>query len=152
MKKKLLVSIFIVVLCFALTGCGNSVSDIIDDVTGDITNDIIDTGDDNNATNGINLYSDNNKIVYNYYDAYFMVFYHDGTNITGEELYYNYQDVTTASYALASIKADMDDEEGIESVKQSGTYVIVKYDSSMYEGFTVETVRAAYAALDEVQE
>ena len=117
----------------------------------------MDNEGNNNQQNGENedldnleLYSDDTKIVFNFNDIYQIVYYYSGNEITGLEWYYNYEDRTTASYAIASIKAGLNDTD-VESVTQNGKYVVVKFKESEYEGLTLEQVKTTFAYLEEIK-
>lgn len=146
--KKILIGLFAIVMCFVITGCGPE--NLFEGDIGDIIN-----GNDGSETDGsddIKLYSDSNKLVYNYYDTYTIVYYRSGDTITGLEYYYNYQDSATAAYAVATMKANLEGDTTVESVKQNGKYIIVKYNSSVYEGYTAAMVEEAYSYLEQVEE
>lgn len=153
MKKSYLVILFIALMSFVFVGCGNEKEINLNNNT--INNNKIDVEDNDNdddTNTNIKLYSDNTKIVYDFSGVYSMVFYHDGTNITGQEYYFNYNTKTMAAAAVASIKSTYEDGDNIESVKQDGKYVIVRFTAAEYQDLTLEEVKTTYTYLKEIQE
>lgn len=148
--KKLLFCLFIGLISFALTGCGERSQEDINELGDIINNNDKNNNNDNNTD--IKLYSDNTKLVFDFNSVYKIVYYHSGNKITGLEYYYDYQDATTASYAYSAIKANYTSEDSIESVKQNGKYIIVKFKEEEFADTTLEEVKETYSYLKQVYE
>lgn len=112
----------------------------------------VDNNDNSEAANAINdlkLYSDDSQIVFNMRDIYYIIFHHDGNNLTGLEYVYNYDDENIARLAMASIKATHEGED-VEKVELKGSSLRVIFNEKAYENETLESVKESYAFLDEV--
>ena len=161
--KKIFISIMSFLLVFSLTGCGkekvneeNNQNNFKEVESPKTTNDVEKVDETANSSSenlsGVNefkaLYSDQNKMVFEYTDNSKIVFYHNGTKITGYELYYNYEDAATANLAKQTIKSE--DSEDIKDVRVEGSMIIVTYAESTYKDLTLEDVRTVYSYLKEV--
>ena len=155
MKKllKSLLGVFCVcVLLVGLTECGNAENE-------EENNDINNQGEPNaesdpeDVVDEVKLYSDDTKIVYNYSNIYYIVYYHDGTNITGLEFVYNYPDRETAAIALTTLKTTYEDSanENVESITQEGKQITIKFNEEEYKDDTLEEIKSTYSFLEEVQ-
>lgn len=145
MKKKILASLLAVAICIALTGCVNKKNN------NDNNNQSEQGVNEENIDAEIKLYSDDKTIVFDFLGAYKMVFYYSGDKITGHELFYDFGDSATASIGKASIEANLTDEDNVESVKQNGRYIIVKYKEIEFRNMTVEEIKTIYSYLKEIQ-
>lgn len=139
------------VLAVLLTGCGNKENS--DDFSKNAQT------KDNNLKNGdskepstvddMKLYSDDTKIVFNMQDVYYLVYYHNGHEITGLEYIYDYQDSAAAKSAAAVLKTTQD--ENIEKIEAIGSKVKVVFKKEQYKGETLESVRQTYSYLEEIK-
>lgn len=152
MRKTLsivLIAVMLIAGVFLLTGCGN------EELENNNTNNQQENNNNNNDNNNDNtseidileLYSDDTKIVYDM-SVYKLVYYHNGTDITGLEWYYEYPSVEYANVAVATIEAEAEDT--VKSVKQNGKYVVVEFSEEEYKDMTLEEVRETYSYLEEV--
>lgn len=144
MKKKLLVGLLAIFMCFTLTGCG-------EENTNNGGN-INQGGNEQQGSNqnDVQLYSDDTKLVFNYNDSYSMVYYFSGEKITGLEFYYNYENIETAAYAKSMLESEYTDDDDVQSVTQNGKYLVVKFKPSAYEDMTTTTVKQLYSAYEQV--
>lgn len=75
-----------------------------------------------------------------------MVYYHDGTNITGLEAYYEYE-----SEEVAKAVYDHLEPNGFDDAKyRRGRFVVFKVNKSKYEGATVEEIRREIELLKQI--
>ena len=162
MKKKILFCLIAVIMCFTLVGCGKEEqkqSGVLDDIIESFSNSESDNNNDsknkeNDKTNAtideIKLYSDNTKMVFNFYDQYNIVYYYSGEEITGLELYYDYKTEDMAKLSKATLEQSQDPE--VKSIVQKGQYVIITYNEEAYKDMTVEEVKQTYSYLEQVYE
>lgn len=150
MKKKVMMCILAILLSFIIVGCVNNGA-IDNDESNDNNENINENTNVEETIDNFNLYSDDTKIVFNYMGVYQIVYYHTGDTITGLEWYYNYENSETASYMVAGIKASIDEDDNVESVKQKGKYVIVKFKEEEYKDMSLEQVKQSYSYLEEVK-
>ncbi len=141
----------ILTMIFVLAGCGSDKVDNTNEVVNDNTSaNVSENKTSNNASDIVELYSDDTKIVFKQANNSSIVFYYEGNTITGYELYLNYEDPTTASVAYTVLQKDHSAYENVESISQKGQYVIIKYNNDAYSGYTLEEVKMTYAALEQV--
>ncbi len=150
MKKKVMMCILAILLSFIIVGCVNNGA-IDNDESNDNNENINENTNVEETIDNFDLYSDDTKIVFNYMGVYQIVYYHTGDTITGLEWYYNYENSETASYMVAGIKASIDEDDNVESVKQKGKYVIVKFKEEEYKDMSLEQVKQSYSYLEEVK-
>ncbi len=154
MKKKILLSIFTLFMLIMFTGCGNKtdeVNDKPDDVvlpSDDNKSDEVNTNDNTttNEADDYELYSDDTKIVFKNGQVS-MVFYYSGNEITAFHEYIEYEDATTANYALSIIEQD----ESISKVYTKGRYLVIEYAESEYADYTLEDIKLTYSYLEEAK-
>ena len=151
--KTLLLGVVAIIMCLSLTGCGSTTENLtkqVENATNEITNTIEDN-DENNASDGdsLKLYSDDSKIVFDG-DQGRLVFGYEGDKITSYKLYVEYENATLANIAVNVLKETSGSE--VKDVKTEGRYVIVEYNESEFKDLTVESVKQAYANLQEVKE
>lgn len=132
--KKIWKVLFTIIACFILAGCGEAKPE--------------DEPINNSETDNIKLYSDDKKIVYDYSGVYKLVFYYEENEITGYELYYEYETVDLAKYAKDALETQYNNS--VESVLQKGRYIIVTYSEDTYKDLTVDMVKTSYSHLKEV--
>lgn len=148
MKKGIIFSLLLIFMCFTLVGCTKEKTD-----EDDILNQFNDNQQDNKEDEEdykIDLYSDNTKMVFDFSGVYKIVYYYNGDKITGLEYYFDYQDKSTAKYAVTAIKSQYEAEDNIKSVEQKGQYVIVKFTEEEYKDTTVEEIKQTYSYLEQV--
>ena len=145
MKKKFLVGLLALVICFTLVGCGNKNAELNDNAQDNTSQNQTDTSNNSNENN-IELYSDNTKIVFQSGNSK-LVYYYSGDKITKYESYFDYGDSATAKYALSVLEKDQD----IKNVYTKGKYLVIEYNESVYEGATVSDIKALYSYLEEVK-
>ena len=161
MKRKILFSILAIIMCLTLVGCGKEEkqNNTLDDIIEKFTNSEKDDKDNSSKNNDnkestsldeIKLYSDDTKMVFNFYDQYNIVYHYKGDTITGLELYYDYGTEELAKISKSAIEQTQDYE--IKSVVQKGRYVIVTYNEEAYQDMTVEEVKQTYSYLEQVYE
>ena len=160
MKRKILFSVLAIIMCLTIVGCGkeekqnNILGDIIENFTNSENNDKDDSSKNNDdkdtSLDEIKLYSDDTKMVFNFYDQYNIVYHYKGDTITGLELYYDYGTEELAKISKSAIEQTQDYE--IKSVVQKGRYVIVTYNEEAYQDMTVEEVKQTYSYLEQVYE
>lgn len=150
MKKKVMMCILAILLSFIIVGCVNNGA-IDNDESNDNNENINENTNVEETIDNFDLYSDDTKIVFNYMGVYQIVYYHTGDTITGLEWYYNYENSETVSYMVAGIKASIDEDDNVESVKQKGKYVIVKFKEEEYKDMSLEQVKQSYSYLEEVK-
>lgn len=128
--KKFLLIIFLV---FGLCACKKTV---------------IDEEDDNYtySTNKLELYSDNEKIVYESNMEY-LVFYYSGNKITGFSDYIAYYDNETAKNVVSQIEVT----DNMKKVYTKENYVVIEYSEKEYKDLTVNGVKEEYSYLKEVK-
>lgn len=113
--KKILI---ILVLTFLLTGCNKEVLD---------------------------LYSDNTKIVFEYYNTKY-VYYYSGSKVTNYYTYIDYGDNTSAKEAYKKI--DKSEYEGYKSISVKDRYIVIEWKKSEYEDLSIDDVKEAYSYMN----
>lgn len=154
MLKKILKNLFAILLIsiisISLTGCDDKNDD-------DIINNANKQSEKNNTkkenedvNDVVALYSDDTKMVFNVDDVYYMVYYHDGTKITGMEYVYSYPDVETAKFTETTLKSTYEKNDGVESVERSGKQIKILFDDDSYEDLSVEEVKKTYSMYEQI--
>ena len=161
MKKKILLTLFVIVMCFGLVGCGQKEED--KNVNNDVKQDEVKTNNNsdnsntqseipNNTTQNeapdIELYSDDTKIVFKN-DQGMAVYYYKGKEITGSHLYIDYGTEEAAKIALSVLNTE--ENETIESAHTEGKYLVIVYKKSTYDTLNVDTLRLVYSYLEEIK-
>ena len=96
------------------------------------------------------LYSTNDKIVYNYNDEYKVIIHHEDGKVTGVEHYYDYKTPEDATIALEKLNNKYKDIENFDQVIQKGQYVKVLFKEDMYKNITLDKVKENYKDLKEI--
>ena len=96
------------------------------------------------------LYSTNDKIVYNYNDEYKVIIHHEDGKVTGVEHYYDYKTPEEATVALEKLNNKYKDIENFDQVIQKGQYVKVLFKEDMYKNITLDKVKENYKDLKEI--
>jgi uncharacterized lipoprotein YehR (DUF1307 family) len=146
MKKNLLVGLLVVVMCFALTGCGKSESKDAKKA--------VEQGKsgENTVSSGNKLYTTEDRLVFNANDVYYIVidFGNDGY-ATSLKWMYNYEDSATAKKMVSIIKANLDETDDIKSVAQDGEYVVVDYEKPVFEDLDRESAEMGFKMYPKVE-
>ncbi|MDO5569609.1 MAG: hypothetical protein Q4G04_05850 [bacterium] len=132
-----------------LVGCGQTTNNNTANESGSTTSEKS-LNQTENVSEDVELYSDDTKLVFNFYDTYKIVYYYSGNTITGLEWYYTYDSVEVATVSLAAINANLTSDDQVESVTQNGRHIIVKMKPAAYEGMTTEEVKSTYSYLEQV--
>ena len=98
------------------------------------------------------LYSTDDKIVYNYNDEYKVVIHHEDGKITGVEHYYDYKTTEDATTAVEQLKLEYKDNENFDQVIQKDQYVKVLFKEDTYKDMTLDQFKENYKDLEEVLE
>ena len=153
MKKKLLISILIVIFCFTLVGCGKTKEESKETNTNASETT---TDNSNDSTNGssssdeeVKLYSDNTKYVFEFSNTKY-VFYYSGDKITAYHTYVDYNDSASAKAAYQLIK--MEDYPEVKNITLKGKYIVFEWAESEYEDLTASNIRTAYSYMKEVKQ
>lgn len=157
MKKKYLLGLFVIIMCFVLVGCGqaeenesgnNSIKqDEIENNNNNNQNETQDNTTQNDAAD-IELYSDDTKIVFKN-DQGRAVYYYSGKEITAYHVYIDYETAANANIALSVLNTE--ENETIESAHVEGKYLVIVYKKSTYESLNVDTLRMVYSYLEELK-
>lgn len=163
--KKYLGRIFAIIICLlVVTGCGkskveknfteiyNNLEKESEESFNETENESTETtsqstGVTSTKTDDIKLYSDNSKIVFKTGQG-MMVYYYSGEKITKYEAYLDYNDESTAKFALSLLD---DEEEGIKKKYTKGKYLVIEYDESEYDTLTLSEVKTMYSYLEEIK-
>lgn len=156
-SKKLLAILLVCVVSISLTGCGsnikNELDNIVDQFENDNNQDEENKGNENNSNkdDSMKLYSDDTKLVFNMEDLYYIVFYHNGNEVTGLEYIYDYPDIETVKFFEKTVKASYEADDSVEKVEVKGKQLRIKFKKSVYDGQTVESIKQAYSYLEEMK-
>ena len=135
--------IFLILLSFlmliSLNGCNS------DNNEKDNVSDKQETKDDT-----IELFSDDTKIVFNFYDTYKLVFYHENNKITKGEMVYELDSVEAAT-ASALVLEKNKETSNVDKVTQNGKYIFCTLNPKEYEGLTLEDIKQTYSTLEEIK-
>lgn len=154
MKKileKLFAILLISIISVSLTGCGQKNNDdAIDEKENNKQNSEEKNNKNETDEEEVSLYSDDTKIVFNAGGVYYLVYYHDGENITGLDYVYSYPDVDTAKFTETMLKASYDGNNSVNSVERKGKQIKISFNETGYQGLTVEEVKANYSMYEEI--
>ena len=93
------------------------------------------------------LYSDDEKIVYQKDDDYKIVVHYAGDEILTLEYYFKYKNEEEAKEAIKALKTKF---EGVEDVVRDGKYAKVIFDKDVYKGLTLDELKDMYKDLKEL--
>jgi len=170
MKKKIFGSLSILLISFSLVGCGGEEekqdeNKLLNDMLEGLINEEININDNYNdneinesdidniidsTIDNIELYSDSEKLIYNFNNLYHLIYYYEGNKITGLQYRYDYGSAELA--ALSKSILETDNDPSIKSVVQDGRYIIVTYNEEEYKDMTVEEVKETYSYLEQIYE
>ena len=141
MKKKLLVLTTFVLLSLFITGCGGKI--VVPTTTTTTTKT---TTVQENWT--FDYRTDDNKLVLNFNDVYYMVFNFSGEKVIDMWYIYDFKDVATANAYVAVYRAQYkDDTNGIKNVYRRGTSVVIEFEGSQYKDLTRKQIEATFSYL-----
>ena len=95
------------------------------------------------------LYSTNDKVVFDYNNEYKVILHRNGETITGIEYYYDFGSNENAANALFNLKS-MYQDSGIENIMMKDRYVKVIFNDSMFNNLSVSAFRNRYSNLNEI--
>ena len=95
------------------------------------------------------LYSTDDKVVFDYNNEYKVILHRNGETITGIEYYYDFGSSENAANALFNLKS-MYQDSGIENIMMKDRYVKVIFNDSMFNNLSVSTFRNKYSNLNEI--
>ena len=150
MKKRILISILVIAVCFVLIGCGKENNENISDpnnTTNNVENNSNNENTNTSTNDNIHLYSDNTKYVFEFENVTY-VFYYSGDEITAYHTYIDYEDAATAQYAYQFLKKE--DLEEVDKYYVSGKYLVFEYNKSQYEDMKVSDLKTVYSYMTEV--
>ena len=98
------------------------------------------------------LYSTNNKVVYNYNDQYNIVINHENGKITSVEHYYNYKTQEAATTAVKQLNIDYKNIDYFDKIIQKDNLVKVKFKEDMFKNISLDKFKENYKTLEEVLE
>ncbi len=150
MKRNILVIALAFVLLFSFAACscgknksGSDTKGVTEKGTIDSTDDVI-AQQESLEDGEVKLVKDKDKLCY-VSGAATIVYYYDGNKITGYEMYVDYGSEEAAKLAVQGLEDGQNAGDiGIDSITQNGSYVIIKYAESEYDGLTVKDVKEQY--------
>lgn len=98
------------------------------------------------------LYSTDNKIVYNYNDEYKVVVHYEGDQVTAIEHYYDFTTAEDATAAVEQLQLEYQNNENFDQIIQNDRYVKVLFKEDMYSEMTLTEIKEQYIDLEEVTE
>lgn len=96
------------------------------------------------------LYTTNNRVVYNCNDKYKVVIYHENGNITGIEYYYDYKTMQEATNAIKQLNIDYKNIDNFDRIIQNDRYVKVLFKEEMYKGLTLDYFKEKFKDLEQL--
>lgn len=95
------------------------------------------------------LYSTDDKVVFDCNNEFKIILHRDGDTITGIEYYYDFGSSENAAKALFNLKS-MYQDSGIENIMMKDRYVKVIFNDSMFNNLSVSEFRNRYSNLNEI--
>ena len=95
------------------------------------------------------LYSTDDKVVFDYNNEFKVILHRDGETITGIEYYYDFGNSENAANALFNLKS-MYGNSGIENIMMKDRYVKVIFNDSTFNNLSVNEFRNRYSNLNEI--
>ena len=95
------------------------------------------------------LYSSDDKVVFDCNNEFKIILHRDGDTITGIEYYYDFGSSENAAKALFNLKS-MYQDSGIENIMMKDRYVKVIFNDSMFNNLSVSEFRNRYSNLNEI--
>lgn len=97
------------------------------------------------------IYSDNNKIVYNYNDEYKIIIRHDGEKITSIEHYYDLSTAKNAQIKFDELNNKYSSMEGFKEAIQNDRYIKISFKDEIFKDLTLSNIKSKYSNLEEVR-
>ena len=141
--KNIKLLFIIICICFFLVGCGCNNKKDDEEKNKELTQ-------TEKTIN--NLYTDEDKLVYDNNGIYKIVYYYSGEEITGLEHYYEYKDEKEAETKYNEDMKKYKDNISIKEITRSGKYVVYTMAGEEYEGTTVKEVKESHSFLIPVYE
>ncbi len=146
MKKKIIISLLTLVMCFMLTGCGESKTEGLDDILGGL-DDLIpsdqssDPQPSNPQTSDYTLKSTDNQLVLtDATNTNYSVFSFENNILVKYETVIDYGSAELASYVYNMSKT----QEGAEKISQKGQYIVVETEIDEFSAMTKEEIEEAF--------
>ena len=95
------------------------------------------------------LYSTDDKVVFDCNNEFKIILHRDGDAITGIEYYYDFGSSENAANALFNLKS-MYQDSSIENIMMKDRYVKVIFNDSMFNNLSVSEFRNRYSNLNEI--
>lgn len=95
------------------------------------------------------LYSTDDKVVFDCNNEFKVILHRDGDTITGIEYYYDFGSSENAAKALFNLKS-MYQDSSIENIMMKDRYVKVIFNDSMFSNLSVNEFRNRYSNLNEI--
>lgn len=95
------------------------------------------------------LYSTDDKVVFDCNNEFKIILHRDGDTITGIEYYYDFGSSENAANALFNLKS-MYQDSSIENIMMKDRYVKVIFNDSMFNNLSVSEFRNRYSNLNEI--
>ena len=95
------------------------------------------------------LYSTDDKVVFDCNNEFKIILHRDGDTITGIEYYYDFGSSENAAKALFNLKS-MYQDSSIENIMMKDRYVKVIFNDSMFNNLSVSEFRNRYSNLNEI--
>lgn len=95
------------------------------------------------------LYSTDDKVVFDCNNEFKIILHRDGDTITGIEYYYDFGSSENAANALFNLKS-MYQDSGIENIMIKDRYVKVIFNDSMFNNLSVSEFKNRYSNLNEI--
>ena len=141
--KEINLLFLVMIMCFLVVGCGYNKKDTDGDKPKDVAQ----------IEKTIkNLYTDEEKLVYDNNGIYKLVFYYKGEEITGLEHYYEYKDEKEADAKYKEDTEKYKNNVQIKKITKNGKFVVYTMAGEEYEGKTVSEVKSSYSFLIPVYE
>lgn len=99
------------------------------------------------------LYTDEEKLVYNVNDIYKIVFRYENDIVTGEQHYYEYKDEAEAEAKYKEDSEKLKNDTSIKKITKSGKYVVYTMaGEGRHEGQNIKTIKESFSYLLPVYE
>lgn len=95
------------------------------------------------------LYSTDDKVVFDCNNEFKVILHRDGDTITGIEYYYDFGSSENAANALFNLKS-MYQDSGIENIMMKDRYVKVIFNNNVFSNLSVSAFRNRYSNLNEI--
>lgn len=95
------------------------------------------------------IYSTDDKLVFDYNNEFKVIVHRDGETITGIEYYYDFGSSDNAANSLFKLKS-IYENSGVENIMMDDRYVKVIFNDSMFNNLSVSDFRNKYSNLNEI--